>query len=180
MQSGFGCKTMDIELLFPCLNCTFCEFHTALFSYLFLKTEEAFFNKTTENVTFVSAFQSFFSFAVLLLTVSDWLPNMLPSPLLRHTPPDQTQFIWSWATKTFSFQHKASRNMLWSLNLYLFWQLTILAAECQVMSEQQNQKAGSMQVGFRQVATIKHGLPRGSNANKTGRITAGKIHNPPH
>lgn len=56
----------------------------------------------------------------------------------------------------------------------------IFAAECQVMSEQQNQKAGSMQVGLRQVATIKHGLPRGSNANKTGRITAGKIHSPPH
>lgn len=42
MQFGFGCKTMDIELLFSCFNCTFCEFHTALFSYLFLNQKRHF------------------------------------------------------------------------------------------------------------------------------------------
>lgn len=39
MQFGFGCKT---ELLFSRFNCTFCEFHTPLFSYLFLNQKRHF------------------------------------------------------------------------------------------------------------------------------------------
>lgn len=60
MQLGFGCKTMDIELLFSCFNCTFCEFHSLIFLFI-SESEEAFFNKTTENVATVSVFQSFWS-----------------------------------------------------------------------------------------------------------------------
>lgn len=37
MQLELSCQILDIPLLFPWFNCTSCEFHAALFSYLFLK-----------------------------------------------------------------------------------------------------------------------------------------------
>lgn len=48
MQLEFVCKTMDIELLFHVLT-AHCEFHSLIFLFI-SETEEAFFNKTTENV----------------------------------------------------------------------------------------------------------------------------------
>lgn len=48
MQLEFVCKTMDIELPFHVLT-AHCEFHSLIFLFI-SETEEAFFNKTTENV----------------------------------------------------------------------------------------------------------------------------------
>lgn len=51
-----------------------------------------------------------------------------------------SHFIWSWVTKLVLPSIRPSRYMLWSLNLYLFWQLKLFCAVQNVSSCQGNKK----------------------------------------
>lgn len=65
-QFGFGGKTIDVGLLFSCFNCTICELHTALLSYLFLKRKRHF------SIKLLKMFVLAFSIIYSIFYVPEW------------------------------------------------------------------------------------------------------------